>query len=133
MVMYVQRPGGQSQFSAALRVQSAERAPLRDVQSWIADHLDDDLTVARLAERAAMSPRNFSRAFAREVGVTPARCVEDLRVEAARRLLETTGLPVEDVGAACGFGTAETMRRTFVRRLRVAPAEYRKHFKKETA
>jgi transcriptional regulator GlxA family with amidase domain len=109
---------------------------LRDVQDWMTDHLDDDLSVERLARRAAMSPRNFARSFAREVGVTPARYVEDLRVEAARRLLETTARPVEEVAAACGFGTAETMRRTFVRRLHVSPSDYRKRFsdlRKETA
>lgn len=128
LVMYVQRPGGQSQFSAALRAQSAERAPLREVQAWIAEHLDHDLTVPRLAERAAMSPRSFARTFAREVGVTPARYVEDLRVEAARRLLESTGRAVDEVAASCGFGTTETMRRTFVRRLGVPPAEYRRRF-----
>ena len=133
LVMYVQRPGGQSQFSAALRAQGAERQPLRDVQAWAIDHLDADLSVARLAERAAMSPRNFARAFAREVGVTPARYVEDLRLEAARRLLETTARPVEQVATACGFGTPETMRRTFTRRLGVAPTDYRKRFRKETA
>lgn len=133
LVMYVQRPGGQSQFSAALRAQAAEREPLREVQAWVADNLHDDCSVPRLAERAAMSPRNFARAFAREVGVTPARYVEDLRVEAARRLLETTARPVDDVAAACGFGTSETMRRTFVRRLHVAPSDYRRRFSKETA
>lgn len=133
LVMYVQRPGGQSQFSAALRAQAAERAPLREVQAWVVDHLDADLSVVRLAERAGMSTRNFARAFVREVGITPARYVEDLRVEAARRLLETTSRSVEEIAAACGFGTSETMRRTFDRRLHVAPADYRRRFRKEPA
>lgn len=133
LVMYVQRPGGQAQFSAALRAQAAEREPLREVQAWIADNLAEDLSVGRLAASAAMSTRNFARAFGREVGVTPARYVEELRVEAARRLLETTARPVDDIAAACGFGTTETMRRTFVRHLRVAPADYRRRFRKEPA
>jgi transcriptional regulator GlxA family with amidase domain len=133
LVMYVQRPGGQSQFSAALRGQAPDREPLRDVQNWLVDNLSDDLSVPALARRAAMSPRNFARAFLREVGVTPARYVEDVRLEAARRLLETTARPVEDVATACGFGTSETMRRVFARRLGVAPADYRKRFRKESA
>ena len=133
LVMYVRRPGGQSQFSAALQAQAADTAPLREVQAYIAEHLHEDLAVDRLAQCAAMSTRNFSRAFAREVGVTPARYVESLRVEAARRLLHSTGRPVEDIASACGFGTPETMRRTFMRRVGVPPAEYRKRFQKETA
>ena len=78
-----------------------------------------------------MSPRHFARAFAAETGVTPARYVEAMRVEAARRLLESTTRPVDDVAATCGFGTAETMRRAFLRSVRVPPAEYRRRFNKE--
>lgn len=133
LVMYVQRPGGQAQFSTALRGQRAERAPLREVQAWMAEHLDDDLSVGALARRAAMSPRHFARAFAAEAGVTPARFVEDLRVDAARRLLEGTGRPVETVAAECGFGSPETMRRAFLRSVRVTPSDYRKRFCKEPA
>jgi transcriptional regulator GlxA family with amidase domain len=131
LVMYVQRPGGQSQFSAAMKAQRADRDVLRDLQGWLPDHLDDDLCVDQLAERAAMSPRHFARAFAAETGVTPGRYVEDLRVEAARRLLESTRRGVDDIAGACGFGTAETMRRAFLRSVRVPPAEYRRRFNKE--
>jgi transcriptional regulator GlxA family with amidase domain len=131
LVMYVQRPGGQAQFSAALRSQRAERQPLREVQAWVAENLDGDLSVKRLAERAAMSHRHFARAFAAETGATPARYVEDLRVEAARRLLEASSRPVVDIATTCGFGTAETMRRAFLRTVRVPPAEYRRMFNKE--
>jgi transcriptional regulator GlxA family with amidase domain len=99
----------------------------------VAEHLDADLSVERLAGLAAMSRRNFSRAFAAETGVTPARYVENMRVEGARRLLEGTTRPVEDVATTCGFGTAETMRRAFGRSVRVAPTEYRQRFNKETA
>jgi transcriptional regulator GlxA family with amidase domain len=133
LVMYVQRPGGQAQFSAALQAQRADRDVLRELQAWLPDHLDDDLAVAALARRVAMSPRHFAREFTAEGGVTPARHVEDLRVEAARRLLESTRRGVEDIAAACGFGTAETMRRAFLRSVRVPPADYRRRFNKETA
>ena len=134
LVMYVQRPGGQAQFSAPLRAQaSAGREPLRDVQQWVQAHPDADCSVDALAARAAMSPRNFARAFARDAGTTPARWVEGVRVEAARLLLETTDRPVDAVAASCGFGSAETLRRAFLRHLHVAPSDYRKRFRKEPA
>ena len=129
LVMYLRRPGGQSQFSVQLAGQLAERDGVRDVQAWIADHLDADLSVPALARRACMSARNFARVFRREVGSTPAAFVEAQRVEIARRLLETTGRTVAEVADACGFGRAETMHRAFRRRLRVAPAQYRRHFR----
>jgi transcriptional regulator GlxA family with amidase domain len=128
LVLFLQRPGGQAQFSSHLSAQLAERRPLRELQSWIADNLDADLRVEALAERAAMSPRNFARFFRRETGLTPAAYVEVLRVERARQLLEEAGDPVERVAAHCGFGTPETMRRAFARRVGVAPAEYRARF-----
>jgi transcriptional regulator GlxA family with amidase domain len=133
LVMFAQRPGGQAQFSAALRAQAADKDVLRDLQTWLPDHLDEDLSVPELARRAAMSPRHFAREFAAEVGTTPARYVEELRVEAARRLLESTRRGVEDVARTCGFGTAETMRRAFLRLVHVAPADYRRRFNKESA
>jgi transcriptional regulator GlxA family with amidase domain len=128
LVLFLQRPGGQAQFSSHLSAQLAERAPLRALQSWIADNLDADLRVEALAERATMSPRNFARFFRRETGVTPAAYVEVLRVERARQLLEEAGDPVEAVASRCGFGTPETMRRAFARRVGVAPVEYRSRF-----
>lgn len=128
LVVFVQRPGGQSQFSAQLSRPLAERQPLRDLQGWLPDHLDEDLSVDALAERAFMSPRNFARAFRREVGVTPGEYVARLRLERARLDLESGDAPVEEIARRCGFGTVETMRRTFHRRLRVAPSEYRSRF-----
>ena len=128
MVFYLKRPGGQAQFSALLATQLAEREPLREVQAWILDHPGADLSVDALARRVAMSPRNFFRVFVREIGVTPARFVERVRVEAARRLLEETSRGVDDIAAACGFGTAETMRVAFLRRLGVSPGRYRGRF-----
>jgi transcriptional regulator GlxA family with amidase domain len=128
LVVFVQRPGGQSQFSSHLRAQVAERRPLRELQEWMAAHLDSDLSVPALAARACMSERNFARAFGREVGMTPGAYVEALRVDHARLRLESTGQKLEAVARDCGFGTVETMRRAFHRRLGVGPAGYRDRF-----
>jgi transcriptional regulator GlxA family with amidase domain len=128
LVLFVRRSGGQSQFSSHLRAQSAEREPLRELQEWMTTNLAADLSVPALAARACMSPRNFARAFAREVGMTPAAYVEALRVDHARVRLESTGQKVEVVAHDCGFGTVDTMRRAFHRRLGVGPADYRSRF-----
>jgi transcriptional regulator GlxA family with amidase domain len=128
LVVFVRRPGGQSQFSSHLRTQAAEREPLRELQEWMGAHLGDDLSVPALATRVNMSGRNFARTFAREVGMTPAAYVEALRVDHARVRLEATGQKIEAVAAGCGFGTVETMRRAFHRRLKVAPSGYRDRF-----
>ncbi len=128
LVVFVQRPGGQAQFSSHLRAAPAARAPLRELQAWMVDHLVDHLHVEALAARVAMSPRNFARAFRRETGMTPAAYVEALRVEAARHRLERGADPIEAVARQVGFGTPETMRRAFARRVGVAPAEYRARF-----
>ncbi|WP_224366725.1 GlxA family transcriptional regulator [Hyalangium versicolor] len=128
LVMYLRRPGGQSQFSVQLASQWASRAPIREVQEWLPEHLREDLSVETLAQRAAMSPRNFSRAFRTQVGVTPARYVERLRVEAARTSLETSQRTIKEIARDVGFGTLETMHRVFKRTLGVPPAEYRRRF-----
>ncbi|WP_235032532.1 GlxA family transcriptional regulator [Actinacidiphila yanglinensis] len=128
LVMFVQRPGGQAQFSTQLAAQRPDRSPLREVLDWIADHLRDDLTVPVLAARAGMSERNFTRVFRAETGRTPAAYVEGARIEAARRLLECTGTTLDAVARTCGFGTVETLHRSFKRRVRVTPGEYRRHF-----
>jgi transcriptional regulator GlxA family with amidase domain len=133
LVLFLKRPGGQSQFSAQLAAQSADRPPLRELQAWIPDHLDEDLSVPALASRACMSERNFARAFRRETGVTPAAYVEAARVESARIALETGGLPVENVARQAGFGTVETMRRAFRRRVGVSPVDYRSRFRRQAA
>jgi transcriptional regulator GlxA family with amidase domain len=131
LVLFVRRSGGQAQFSTHLTAQLAEREPLRELQAWIADNLDRDLSVPALASRAHMSPRNFARAFRREVGVTPGAYVEATRVEQARVRLETTDAKLEAVARDCGFGTVETMRRAFYRRVLVGPADYRSRFQTE--
>jgi transcriptional regulator GlxA family with amidase domain len=128
LVIFLRRPGGQSQFSSQLAALPAERAPLRELQAWIPANAGADLSVTALAERAAMSPRNFARAFRRETGMTPAAYVESVRVEQARIALEGSQAPVETIAARCGFGTVETMRRAFHRRLGVGPAAYRSRF-----
>jgi transcriptional regulator GlxA family with amidase domain len=133
LVMFVKRPGGQSQFSAQLSARPAEQRPLREVQEWIAGNLDADLTVSALARRANMSERSFARAFRRELGITPASYVTTVRLEAARIELESGAELVEGVARRTGFGTVETMRRAFNRRLGVSPADYRDRFRTATA
>ncbi len=128
LVVFLRRPGNQAQFSAQLAAQTAQREPLREVQQWITEHPDADLSVEALAARASLSPRHFARAFQAETGMTPGRYVDRVRLEHARRLLEDTGDGVEEISRASGYGTPEAMRRAFVRTLGTAPAEYRRRF-----
>jgi transcriptional regulator GlxA family with amidase domain len=129
LVVFFKRPGGQSQFSGALAVQQASRPALRELQAWIAGHLDEDLSVATLARRADFSERSFARAFRAEVGQTPAAYVEGLRVERARALLEDGAHSLEAVARAVGFASPEVLRRAFHRRVGVSPAAYRERFR----
>jgi transcriptional regulator GlxA family with amidase domain len=133
LVLFLKRPGGQSQFSAELAVQTTEHDAIRALQTFAQQNLTKDLGVVALARRAAMSPRNFARVFAREVGETPARWVERVRVEAARRRLEESDASVDEIAARCGFGSAESLRRAFLRRVRVSPAAYRGRFRSVAA
>jgi transcriptional regulator GlxA family with amidase domain len=128
LVLFLKRPGGQAQFSAHLTNQTATRPALAELQVWLADHVSEDLSVAAMARRVAMSVRSFARAFRAEVGETPGSYVEGLRVEAARRWLEDTERPIRDVARVCGFGSVETMYRVFHRTLEVSPREYRRRF-----
>jgi transcriptional regulator GlxA family with amidase domain len=128
LVLFLRRPGNQSQFSATLSAQQPEREPLREVQRYALENPAADLSVEALAARAHMSPRHFARAFRAETGITPARYVERVRLEAARQRLEDTTDSVAAIAGACGFGAVETMRRAFIRSLEVAPAEYRRRF-----
>jgi transcriptional regulator GlxA family with amidase domain len=129
LVVFLKRPGGQSQFSTQLAAQLAERPALRELQLYVLEHPEAPHGVEALARRVGMSPRHFARVFTRELGVTPARYVEQVRVEAARRRLEESGGGVEQVAHGCGFGSPETMRRAFLRSLRVSPSEYRRRFR----
>lgn len=128
LVLFLKRPGGQSQFSTQLAGPLPEGPRLRELQVWIASHPEADLGVDGLARWVGMSPRNFARVFRRELGVTPARYVERARLEAARRLLEDTEHGLASIAGACGFGSVETLRRSFARALKVNPNEYRSRF-----
>ncbi|MDA2806757.1 GlxA family transcriptional regulator [Nocardiopsis suaedae] len=129
LVVYLRRPGGQAQFSAHLAARGADRPPLRELQHWIAENPGADLSVEALAARSGFSPRHFARVFAREAGMTPGRYVESVRLDEARRRLEETDEGVDAVARACGFGSAEAMRRAFTRRLGCSPGRYRMRFR----
>ena len=128
LVVFLKRPGGQAQFSAALALQAAEDK-FGALHDWISAHLADDLSLSVLADQAGMSERSFSRHYAEATGATPARAIERLRVEAARRFLSETRLPVKRIAQRCGFGSEETMRRSFLRLLAVSPQDYRERFR----
>jgi transcriptional regulator GlxA family with amidase domain len=125
LVIFLRRPGGQPQLSVSLASQASEMTGIRELQIWIAERLDQRLSVEDLAVRMAMSVRNFERVFTREVGTTPAQYVLQLRVEAARRQLERTDRGLKHVAAATGFGSVDVMRRAFVRLLGITPRRYR--------
>ena len=128
LVLYLRRAGGQSQFSTAMSLQASDRKQIEEIRAWALDHLDQDLPVEKLAAKAGMSPRNFARIFVKDTGTTPARFVERLRVEAARRRLEESPDKLEKIANDCGFGSITSLRRSFVRVLRVPPADYRHRF-----
>ncbi|WP_179466188.1 GlxA family transcriptional regulator [Mycolicibacterium vinylchloridicum] len=128
LVLYLRRPGGQTQFAAPVWMPRARRQPIRDVQEAIEAEPGAAHSISDLARRAAMSPRHFTRLFTDEVGEAPGAYVERVRTEAARRQLEETDDTVVTIAARCGFGTSETMRRNFIRRIGVSPDQYRKTF-----
>ncbi|HET9169588.1 MAG TPA: GlxA family transcriptional regulator [Actinospica sp.] len=128
LVVFVQRPGNQRQFSAQLTAQRPAREPIRELLGYIADHPDGDLAVPALAARVGLSERQFLRVFPAETGRSPAAYVEAVRVEAACRLLETTEDGLDRIARVCGFGTLRTLQRSFQRGLGVAPHEYRERF-----
>jgi transcriptional regulator GlxA family with amidase domain len=128
MVLFLRRSGNQAQFSSALQRQEAEPPRLRDVATFILEHVDQALPVERLAAGIGMSPRTLSRWCRQHFDESPAELVRRLRVEEARRLLEETPLPLKDITARTGFGDASTMWRAFTQRLGVTPAAYRQRF-----
>ena len=125
LVLFLRRPGGQPQVSVSLASQASEMMSLRELQIWIAEHLQARLSVENLAERMSMSVRNFERVFTREVGTTPSHYVLQMRVEAARRQLERTDRGLKQVASAAGFNNVDVMRRAFVRLLGITPRRYR--------
>jgi transcriptional regulator GlxA family with amidase domain len=125
LVLFLRRPGGQPQLSVSLASQASEMASIRELQIWIAEHLEVRLSVEDLAGRMSMSVRNFERVFTREVGTTPSQYVLQLRVEAARRLLERTDGGLKHVASTAGFRSVDVMRRAFVRLLGITPRRYR--------
>lgn len=128
MVMYLRRPGGQLQFSRYNLQQPGTSGPISDLQTWILENLTADLCVENLAQKAAMSPRNFTRVFTRETGASPARYVTEARLAAARQLLEQTSYPLERIAEQSGFGSSINLRRVFEKQLHLTPGEYRQRF-----
>ncbi len=128
LVMFLKRPGGQSQFSAHLAAQTAERSSVREVQDHVLAHLNHDLSVPALAKWAGMSERSFARLFRQEAGTTPAEFVENARIDAARRLAEDSDLPAKRLADAVGYAHVDGFRRAFSRRLGVSLVEYRRRF-----
>jgi transcriptional regulator GlxA family with amidase domain len=133
LVVFLKRPGSQAQFSAALAAQAQDNGRFGELHAWIAANLDCELRIEQLAEQASMSPRNFARVYTASTGMTPAKAVEAMRVEAARRLLEESPRPVGSIARRCGFGDDERMRRSFVRWVGVPPTDYRERFRRTLA
>jgi transcriptional regulator GlxA family with amidase domain len=128
LVVYLHRPGGQSQFSTSMRAASPRSEPIRDLQAFIDANPAEDLSVPALARHAGMSERHFSRVFTEQTGLPPGRYVERSRADAARRLLEITGHPLDRVARESGLGAAETLYRVFRRHWRISPGDYRRRF-----
>lgn len=129
LVLFLKRPGGQSQFSSQLAAQFSDDDPIRELQLWMLERLDKDLSVPRLAARVAMSERNFARRFTQSVGMSPGQYVTRIRLDAARRKLEESAIPVSQIVRRCGFGTLESLRRAFATHVGVAPSDYRARFR----
>ena len=127
LVMYLRRPGSQAQFSR-YQLNQASPGPIRDLQNWLLENLTADLSVEKLAQQVAMSPRNFTRVFTREAGATPARYVAEARLAAARLRLEQSHEGLEQIAAATGLGNSLNLRRVFERSLHLTPGEYRERF-----
>ncbi len=126
--MFLKRPGGQSQFSAHLAAQTAERSDVSTIQDYVLAHLRADLSIPALARRAGMSERTFARVFRSETGTTPAEFVENARIDAARRMAEDSDLPAKRLADAVGYANVDGFRRAFSRRLGLSLVEYRKRF-----
>lgn len=129
MVLFLKRPGNQSQYSTTLEIQNIDYKPIEEIAHWISEHLMEDLAVEKLAEKALMSSRNFSRVFARELKITPARYVEKMRLQAACRFLEETKLTIDEIAELCGLSSSDSLRRLFIKNFNTIPSQYRNCFK----
>jgi transcriptional regulator GlxA family with amidase domain len=129
LVLYLKRTGYQSQFSTLLEIHRLENSIAGRLHPWMIRHLQEDLTVEQLAEHSNMSLRNFNRVFLKETGMTPAKFVEKLRVEVARKYLEDSDLSMDQIAEKCGLGGLVSMRRTFMRHMMVSPSDYRRSFR----
>jgi transcriptional regulator GlxA family with amidase domain len=129
LILFLKRPGGQSQFSMQLAAQIAESGPIGEIHGWILSNLSKDLSIEVLADRMGMSARNFARIFKRETGMTPGVYVEAARIDEARRLLEEGDTQLKKVASVCGFTDRGSLRRAFLRRYSVTPIEYRNRFR----
>lgn len=129
MVLYLKRPGSQSQYSTVLTHQNTDYRPILEICDWILENLHETITVEDLSANILMSPRNFARVFVRETGVTPAKYIDKLRVETACRYLTDTNLSLKEIASLCGLGTPDNMRKVFFKQIKTSPAEYRKNFR----
>lgn len=132
LVLFLRRPGGQAQLSVSLTAQAEEMKSIQELQVWIAENFHQKLSLQILADRVAMSVRNFERVFTRELGVSPARYVLQMRIEAAQRMLERTRKGLHQIALASGFSSADAMRRAFLRTSRTTPLGYRRHLSLST-
>jgi transcriptional regulator GlxA family with amidase domain len=128
LVLYLRRSGDQAQFSNVLAMQASDRQPIAELVAWINDHLHEAVSVDRMAAHLAISPRHFARIVVKETGHPPGKLLELLRVEAAKRMLETSNIPVKQISSSCGFGNSSSLRRAFARWLHLSPQDYRQRF-----
>jgi transcriptional regulator GlxA family with amidase domain len=133
LVMFLVRPGGQAQYSSMLSRQKVTSQPLRELQVWMLEHLRENLTVDRLAERMRMSPRHLTRVCVREMKMNPGQLVERMRVETAQQFIANSALGLKQIADECGFGSADRMRRSFVRVLGVTASAYVERFKRDSS
>jgi transcriptional regulator GlxA family with amidase domain len=133
LVMFLVRPGGQAQYSHMLSHQAVTSKPLRELQVWMMEHLRDNLSVERLAERMSMSPRHFTRTCLRETKMNPGQFVDRMRVEAAQQIIDSSNMGLKEIADACGFQNADSMRRTFLRVLGVTAGDYSRRFNRKNS
>ena len=129
LILQLKRPGYQAQFSRLLEIHRLENSIGGKLYTWLVRHLEEDLSIEHLAQHSNMSVRNFARVFMKETGITPAKFVEKVRVEMARRYLEDSDLSIEQIADKCGLGGLISMRRTFIRHMNISPSDYRRSFR----